>query len=89
MKVDFSDCEYLETYLKFYTFKDFYENRMIIKKRYEKLAYSAKKFYSWYVYAKNVMDTRYKNAVWDYLNDEETEEHMKKLYENYRPIKGR
>lgn len=88
MNVDFSECEYLETYLKFYTFKDFYENRKIIKARFDRLVYSARKFYSWYVYAKTTMDTRYKNAIWDYLNGDETEEHMKKLYDNYRPKKG-
>ena len=88
MRVDFSDCEFLETYLKFYTFKDFYENRKIIKARFDKLSYAAQKFYSWYVYAKSVMDLRYKNAIWDYLNGDETEEHMKKLNDNYKPKKG-
>ena len=67
---DFSDCEFIEDYLKYYTFGDFYDNKEIIKYRFHQLSRNAKKFYCWYVYANNHMNLTCKDAIWEYLNDD-------------------
>ena len=67
--IDFSECEFINEVLRYYTYYDFCDNRQIIKKHYNKLSKSGKLFYKWYVYANIHMDLHYKNAIWDYLND--------------------
>lgn len=81
--IDFSDCEFIDDYMKFYTFYDFCDNRYILRILFRSLNRDAKLFYKWYVYANIHTNETYKNAIWDYLNDNETEEHilhLKKLY---------
>lgn len=67
--VDFSDCEFINQYMKYYTFYDFCDDREMIKSLFEGLDNNAKRFYLWYVYANIHTNETYKNAIWDYLND--------------------
>lgn len=67
--IDFSDCEFIEEQMKFYTFYDFCDNRYILRILFHSLNRNAKLFYKWYVYANIHTNETYKNAIWDYLND--------------------
>lgn len=67
--IDFSDCEFIEEQMKFYTFYDFCDNRYILRILFRSLNRNAKQFYKWYVYANIHTNETYKNAIWDYLND--------------------
>ena len=82
--IDFSECEFIDDNLKFYTYYDFFENRKAIKKLYNKLSRNGKLFYMWYVYSNVHMDERYKNATWDYLNDYESDEKMIEILKKYK-----
>ena len=68
---DFSDCRFIRNELKFYTYKDFCKNRIMLKLIYKTLSPNAKIFYKWYVYANIHMDELKKNYIWDYLNDDD------------------
>lgn len=65
--IDFSECEFIRTELRFYTFKDFCDNKREIKKLFLELSYNGQLFYKWYVYANTHMGLARKNAIWDYL----------------------
>ena len=67
--IDFSECEFINEVLRYYTYYDFCDNRKIIKKHYNCLSKNGKLFYKWYVYANIHMDLQFKNAIWDYLNE--------------------
>lgn len=68
-KTDFYDCEYIDKYMRFYTYQEFCDNRFIIKARYKEMVQNGKRFYKWYVYANIWLNETLKNAIWDYLND--------------------
>ena len=68
-KIDFSECEFIDEAMKYYTFNDFCFNRKTIKRLFNVLTKQGKRFYLWYVYANVHMAENYKNAIWDYLND--------------------
>lgn len=68
MKEDFSECEFIENYLKFYTFVDFLNHKFIIRKNYKNLTKNGKIFYKYYVYANIHITLNQKNKIWDYLN---------------------
>ncbi len=76
---DFSKCRYIEEKMTIYTFTTFYYNRLLIKKRYKQLDNNAKRFYRWYVYANQHMRDMFKDAVWEYLNDDKTDEELERL----------
>lgn len=65
---DFSDCEFIENQLKFYTYNDFLDNRYIIKRKFNGLTRNGKVFYKYYVYANIHITLNQKNKIWDYLN---------------------
>lgn len=65
---DLSVCEFIEESMWFYTYIDFCDNAIFIKKKYESLKPLEKKLYRWYVYANIHMDICFKNGIWDYLN---------------------
>lgn len=66
---DFSECRFISETMWFYTYFDFCENRKSIKRLFNVLTENGKLFYKWYVYANIHMNSQYKNAIWDYLND--------------------
>lgn len=69
--VDFSICQFIRDELCFLNYYDFCKNAKILKAYYDALDKNGKIFYKWYVYANVHMDEKYKNLVWDYLNDAE------------------
>lgn len=81
---ELSECDFLDKSLIYYTYYDFCRRRKKIKESYKGLTYNQKKFYLWYVYANLHMSESYKNYIWDYLNDNETDEHLLKLQRWYK-----
>lgn len=75
-KVDFSKCRFIKERMWFYTFKDFCDNRKIIKRYFNELDRDGKLFYMWYVYANVNIDEMRKNRIWDYLNSDEVQYEM-------------
>ena len=66
---DLSVCEFIEENMWFYTYIDFCDNAIFIKKKYESLKPLEKKLYRWYVYANTHMNETFKDRIWSYLND--------------------
>lgn len=82
---DFSECDFINSEMKFYSYKDFIQNRQGIKRLYEKeLSKYGKIFYKWYVYSNIHISTGQKNKAWDWLNGYCTSEELIE-YENRRP----
>ena len=77
--IDFSDCEFINQYMKYYTFYDFCDDREMIKFLFQGLDHNVKRFYLWYVYANIHMNETYKNAIWDYLNDNIDDEELLRM----------
>lgn len=67
--IDFSECEFINEQMKYYTFIDFCKDCEIIKAQYDTLTKNGKRFAMWYVYANTHMGLKHKNAIWNYLND--------------------
>ena len=68
IQTDFSECEFIDNEMWYYTYYDFCDQSKAIKKLYQCLSKQGKKFYSWYVYANIHMNETFKNAIWDFLN---------------------
>ena len=66
--IDFSKCDFIKENMQFYTYYDFCDNCVIIKRMFKSLDRNAKLFYKWYVYANVHMGERFKNSIWDFLN---------------------
>ena len=81
--IDFSDCEFIDDYMKFYTFYDFCDNRHVIKYLFRALDLNAKRFYMWYVYANIHTNETYKNAICDYLNDYRDDNSLLEMKKRY------
>jgi hypothetical protein len=73
---DFSECEYINSNMKFYTYEDFYEHCIAIKRLYDGLSRNGKRFYMWYVYANIHITIGQKNKIWDYINEYSTREQL-------------
>lgn len=86
MKVDFSECEFIDSEMWFYTYYDFCDQCKTIKRMFDSLSRNGKKFYMWYVYANVHMQEYFKNAIWDYLNldDKENYNHLMNLKKQYK-----
>ena len=67
-KVDFSVCRFIKEEMWFFTFDDFFDNKIVIRKMFDNMDRDGKLFYKWYVYANVNISMNAKNAVWDYLN---------------------
>lgn len=67
------DCEFINEYLRFVTYKDFCRNCQAIKGFYNSLNKNSKRFYKWYVYANPFIDEGRKNIIWQFLNNDEPE----------------
>ena len=70
---DFEFCEFVEWNMCYITYQDFCKKRYVIKKMYRDLDDYKKRFYKWYVYANINMKETFKNAIWEYLNFDDTE----------------
>lgn len=86
MEVNFSECEFIDREMWFYTYYDFCDQCYQIKKLFNKLSRNGRKFYMWYVYSNVHMQEYFKNAIWDYLNCDDVEcyEHLINLKKNYK-----
>ena len=84
--VDFSDCNFINEHMKFYTYYDFCDNSSAIKRLFDNyLSPNGKLFYRWYVYANTHMKLCFKNAIWDYLNGYDDEKYkLLELKKQYR-----
>ena len=84
-KEDFSVCEFIERQMWFITYNDFCDRRAGIKRLFEKMPLNQQIFYKWYVYSNVHCSENFKNAIWDYLNFNDTEyelelTRLKRLY---------
>ena len=84
-QVDFSECEFIENEMWYYTYYDFCDQCKAIKRMYLNMSKLGRRFYRWYVYANIHMNETFKNAIWDYLNLDEEEYYirlieLKKIY---------
>lgn len=84
--VDYSVCPFIKEYMWFFTYYDFCDNCLVLKFYYDFLHDNAKLFYKWYVYANVHMNETFKNAIWDYLNNDDEEYYIKliNLKKQYR-----
>ena len=69
--IDFSICEFIEERMWFFTYYDFCDNRIQIKRLFDNLTRQEKMFYKWYIYANIHMNEIFKNKIWDYLNEDD------------------
>ena len=86
--IDFSACPFIKEQLCFITYIDFCHNAKIIKLIYQCLDKDAKIFYKWYVYANIHMSEFFKDKIWDYLNNNESE-YYEELIDSIRKYKVR
>ena len=85
MNVDLSDCKFLDIRYTFYTYNEFVEKRNVFKRNYNKLSSIQKEFYHYYIYANTHMTLPYKDRIWDFLNDDCSEEDLLKIEKFYKP----
>lgn len=69
---DFQMCEFIEVEMSFITYRDFVNKCVSIKRLYKQLNKYQKRFYKWYVYANIHIREQLKNAIWQYLNFDDT-----------------
>lgn len=61
-------CLFIERRMCFFSYDDFCQNCEKIKKLYQTLKPTHKRFYKWYVYREITLQEFLKNKIWDYLN---------------------
>ena len=67
--------------MKFYSIKDFYENKELHQIKYLLMTKKQQKAYKRYVYSICFSDDNIKDAIWEYLNyDENSKENITKQY---------
>ena len=86
MVEDFSECEFIESEMKFYTYDDFCLNRYAIKRLFRSLSRNGRIFYKYYVYANTHMTINFKNRIWDYLNGYIDDAELLGFQRMYKPI---
>lgn len=74
---DFSECQFIENEMWYYTYNDFCKSCIAIKNLFKKLTFNGQQFYKYYVYANIHMKDTFKNAIWDYLNFEDPEYYIR------------
>ncbi|MBR5227555.1 MAG: hypothetical protein IKV94_02850 [Clostridia bacterium] len=86
--VDFSCCPFIRNELCFLTYNDFCHNAKIIKFFFEGLDYDAKIFYKWYLYSNIHMTERFKDKIWEFLNNPEPEYYIELItaQRKYKPM---
>lgn len=68
---DFAQCRLIEERMRFIDLRDFIHNGHIIKARYKMLSSEGQIFYKYFVYAHANTTIRQKDAIWEYLNNDE------------------
>lgn len=86
IETDFSECEFIQREMWYYTYFDFCNSCLAIKRLFKSLTRNGKLFYKYYVYANVHMQEYFKNAIWDYLNidDPEQYKHLIELKNQYK-----
>ena len=68
---ELKECWFINDEMKFYTYKDFLDNCVALKKLYNKtLSKYGKLMYKWYLYANIHLTIQQKNKAWGYLNND-------------------
>ena len=81
---DFSECAFINSEMKFYSYQDFIQNRRGIKRLFKQLSRNGRIFYMWYIYSNTHISIGQKNKIWDWLNQFINDDELLK-YENRRP----
>ena len=77
------DDDIVEKDIQFYSFKDFFENKDYIKKRYELLSTKERRLYKLYVYS-TCFETEYaKDLIWEFLNEPESNYCDLRIFKEY------
>lgn len=66
------DDDLIEKDIQFYGFKDFFENKEYIKKRYDLLSLTERRIYKMYVYSTSFETEFAKDLIWEFLNNTES-----------------
>lgn len=67
---DFKECWFIDSEMKFYSYKDFLRNAYAIKRLFDyTLQKNGKLFYKWFLYANIHLTMAQKNKAWDWLNN--------------------
>ena len=72
--------------MKFFGYHEFYNSRYSLKAQYEKLSFSDKYLYKYYVYSRRYLKERTCNIIWEFLNaadDVELEAVDLRLYDEW------
>lgn len=83
---EYFDCKFINKYMSFYTYIEFYENRKLYKSKLKEMSVNDVYLYKWYIYANTHMNCKTKDLIWNYLTTSDiTEEIMisSKLREMY------
>ena len=67
-ELDYKECRYIDTEMRFTTFESFLQDAKAIKRMYKILNHPI--FYHWYVYANVNISLKRKNAIWEFLNND-------------------
>lgn len=68
---DFTQCRFIENYMRYSDLMDFIKVGHIIKARYKTMTDDGKTFYKYFIYAHINTTMKQKDAIWDYLNSDE------------------
>ena len=64
---EYFDCKFIDKYMSFYTFIEFYENRKVYKARLKNMTPNEVYLYKWYIYANTHTNCKTKDLIWNYL----------------------
>lgn len=64
---EYFDCKFIDKYMSFYTFIEFYENCKLYRERLKDMSYNDIYLYKWYIYANTHMNCKTKDLIWNYL----------------------
>lgn len=68
---DFTQCRFIEEYMRFVDLLDFIKVGHIIKARFMKMNDDGKMFYKYFIYAHVNTTMKQKDAIWDYLTNDD------------------
>lgn len=68
---DFTQCRFIEEYMRFVDLLDFIKVGHIIKARFVKMNDDGKMFYKYFIYAHVNTTMKQKDAIWDYLTNDD------------------
>lgn len=64
---EYFDCKFIDKYMSFYTYIEFYENRKMYKARLKNMTPNDIYLYKWYIYANTHTNLKTKDLIWNYL----------------------